>query len=326
MAIDYRKLNDLCKKPKFPIPRIDATLEALVGAVWFSKIDLVRGYYQVEIEEEDKDKTAFKFDGNLFEFNRLPFGLASAPQTFQRLMNRVVANIPSARCYLDDIVIFSQTEEEHIQDVEKVLQALDQAGLGIKSNKCIFGTREIEFLGFKVSNGQIAPTEEKLTAMRNYPRTTSIREVERFIGLVGFYRRLIPDFAQLAAPLQQGGKTLNWTDQCETSFQSLRQRMLDRPVVHLPDFSKPFIVKTDASDNGMGAVLQQDHEDQRVVIEYASKTFNKTQERYATIEKEATALMWALNKWEHYLLGGEFELETDHRPLEWHETDFSGQI
>lgn len=200
-----------------------------------------------------------------------------------------------------------------------MLHALDQAGLGIKTNKCQFGVRQVEFLGFKIQDGQISPTDEKLETMRNYPRPTSIREVERFVGMVGFYRRMIPDFARLATSLHRikRSKKLIWTKECDVAFETLRQCMLNKPVVHLPDLSLPFFVKTDASDDGMGAILQQERDGQRVVIEYASKAFTDTQKRYATVEKEATALIWALNKWEHYLLGGEFIFETDPRPLEW---------
>ena len=320
LAIDYRRLNEMTKKCAYPMPRVDEMLEALVGSVVFTKLDLMKGYYQVEMEERAKELTAFRFDGHLYEFNRMPFGLTTAPQTFQRVMHKALAGLTNVRCYLDDVIIFSRSIEEHRGHVRQVLEALEKAGLRLKGKKCSFAVKELEFLGFRLSEEGRRPSEEKIQAVRDFPRPKSVKEVERFVGLAGYYRDLIPQFANITVPLTNLTKKNTefvWSQQCELAFQELKQRLVSNPVVRLPDFDKPFFVRTDASDVAMGAVLQQEENGKRHVVAYASQKFNSTQLRYPTIVKEATALMWALEKFRHYLLGGEFKIETDHKPLKW---------
>lgn len=320
LAIDFRRLNDLTKKTAYPMPRVDEVCEALEGSVRFTKLDLMKGYYQVEMEEDAKEMTGFRFDGQLYEFNRMPFGLATAPQTFQRVMNKALSGLTNVRCYLDDVIIFSKSIEEHRVHVKLVLQALDRAGLRLKRKKCVFAAEELEFLGFKLSRDGRRPSQEKVQAVKEFPRPKSIKEVERFVRLAGYYRELIPHFAELTVPLTdltKKGTRFMWSERCEKAFQTLKDYLISEPVVQLPNFEKPFIIRTDASEDAMGAVLQQEINGKRHVVCYASQKFNQTQRKYPTIDKEATALMWALEKFRHYLLGGEFKIETDHRPLKW---------
>ena len=322
VAVDYRPINEVCQKDAYPMPRIDEIIERLTNAKVFSKLDLTKGYYQVRIHPDDRKYTAFRFGKKLYQFTRMPFGLCSAPQTFQRLMNQVLSHLPFAECYLDDIVVFSANEEEHLHHLEEVFKALEKANLRFNREKCQFAVEEIEYLGFKISQSRRSPTTFKVDKIRNFPAPTTKKELDSFIGLAGQYRNLIEDFSAKAECLYDLKKKSNkkaklkWSPEHQAAFEALKEELTKPPVVMLPDCSKPFIVRTDASGTGMGAVLCQVIDGQRRVIEYASKQFKGAQLRYPTIEKEATAIDYALKRWRHLLLGGEFTLETDHRPLQ----------
>jgi hypothetical protein len=322
VAVDFRPLNEVCQKDAYPMPRIDEITEKLNKAKVFSKLDLVKGYYQVRIAPEDRDKTAFRFGKNLYQFTRMPFGLSAAPQTFQRLMNDVLRHLPFAACYLDDIVIFSASLEEHIQHLEAVFKALEEANLKINRDKCEFATQEVEYLGLRIGNGCRSPTSAKIEKLQKFPTPSNKKDLSSFLGIAGQYRDLIENYAAKTKCLYDlkakitGRTKFTWSDEHEKTFQELKKELTRPPVVMLPDFSKPFIVKTDASGTGMGGVLLQEVDGQRRIIEFASKQFKGAQLRYPTIEKEATAIDFALKKWRHYLLGGGFQLETDHRPLQ----------
>jgi len=326
IAFDYKALNDVCKKDAYPMPRIDEIFESLSKAKVFSKLDLTKGYYQVRIHPADREKTAFSFEGRLYEFNRIPFGLHSAPQEFQRMMNEVLAGLPFAKPYLDDIIIFSDSLEEHIKHLEIVFKALNRANLRINSKKCIYAVTQVEFLGYKVGAGLRSPTDKKMEQIKNFRTPTSKAELDTFIGITGQYRALINGYSSKAQCLTdlkkrlRGKKRLDfksfWTAEHEKAMNELKDELTKPPVTALPDLNRPFIVRTDASNLGMGAVLLQVVNGHRRIIEYASKQFSDTQKRYPTIEQEATAILWALVKWQHFLLGGGFTLETDHRPLQ----------
>lgn len=318
-AIDYRALNAICKKKAFPMPRIDEVLETLGEAKLFSRLDLRKGYYQIMLREEDRVKTAFAFKGKLYHFKRMPFGLTSAPQTFQRLMKKILGDLPFVVCYLDDVLIFSLTEEEHMQHVRIVLDLIRAANLKLNADKCEFGADEVEFLGFEVKDGSKTPNDEKSAIMRNFPKPKTRKQLKGFLGLANFYREFIPDFAQLAQPLFDacGLKKFAWSDEGERSFERLKEVLSAKPCTYLPDLNVPFILTTDASGTGMGAVLAQDVNGERKIIEFMSHQFKGAELRYSTIEKEATAIWMALQKWECFLKGSEFVVESDHKPLHW---------
>lgn len=319
LAIDYRQLNAISKKDKFPMPRLDELIDNLGNSIVFSKLDLTKGYYQIVMDEESKPLTAFSWNKKLYHFNRMPFGLVTAPQTFQRLMTKILGDLPFVQCYLDDVIIFSKNIEEHQEHVKIVLERIRSENLKLNKNKCQFGRDEIRFLGFQIKNGSKKIPKDKIKSLLEFPRPKSKCELQRFIGMANFYRSLIPNFSDMSKPLYDCTKQKKfvWNVNCEVNFNKLKEKLSSFPVVHIPDFSKKFIVVTDASDVAMGAVLMQDIDGHKRVIEYASKMFNKAQRNYSTIEKEANAIVFALKKWQVYLEGKPFSIQSDHRPLTW---------
>ena len=319
LAIDFRPLNDITRKDAFPMPRIDEILEKMTDARIFSRLDLRKGYYQILLNEKDKEKTAFSFKGKLYHFKRMPFGLCCAPQTFQRMMKKILGDLQFIEIYLDDVIIYSSNYEQHLEHLRIVLERIRTANLKLNKEKCKFGKPEIEFLGFRIVNGQKFPNDEKTKIFANFPTPNTKKLLKGFLGLANYIRRMIPNFAELAKPLFEASnkKKFLWNDVCEKNFQILKDKLSKEPMTYLPDFSKPFIVTCDASEIGMGAVLAQEIDGKRQVIEFLSKTFNPVEKRYSTIEREASAIMFALEKWQHYLKGIEFIVESDHKPLKW---------
>jgi len=323
MTVDLRELNHITVKDTFPMPRVDEFFEKVNKARVFSRMDLRKGYYQILMREEDRPKTAFAFKGKLYQFKRMPFGACNAPQTFQRLMERVLGDLPFVFIYLDDVLIFSENEEEHMEMLKQVLDRLRDAGLTLNGEKCLFGKDEVEFLGFKIKDGKRSPIDQKCQIMADFPVPDTPTKLRGFLGLANFYRNFVPDFADLAAPLFEAcnkkykKNKLVWTDECKESFCKLKERFRDKPTTHLPDLDKPFVVTSDASDMATGAVLSQIIDGERKIVDFMSKMFSSAERRYSTIEREATAILWAIEKWDHYLRGGEFTVETDHKPLKW---------
>ncbi|KAH9398026.1 hypothetical protein TYRP_019400 [Tyrophagus putrescentiae] len=321
MTNDLRRLNDITTRDCFPMPRIDEQLEAIAKAKVFSRMDLRRGYYQVMLRAEDRKKTAFACNGRLYQFKRMPFGACNAPQTFQRLMLKVLGDLPFVCVYLDDVLVFSEDPAQHAGHVRQVLKRIRKAGLTMNKEKCLFGVTEIEFLGFKIKDGQKAPNDEKTRLLADFPVPETTSVLKGFLGLGNFFRDLIPNFAQLAEPLfkasNENKKKLAWTDECDLKFRELKEVFAKQPSVWLPNLDHPFIVACDASNLATGAVLLQAINGERRIVDFMSKTFNDTEKRYSTIEREATAILWALEKWEHLLYGRQFRIETDHRPLQW---------
>ena len=321
VAIDYRKVNAVTRKDAFPMPRVDECLDQLSGSSVYSTIDCNSGYYQVFVNPDDIPKTAFRFDGELLEFTRMPFGLSSSSQTFCRMMRRLFANDPNVVVYLDDICVHSSSVAEHKQHVARVLDTLRKAGLTLNAEKCQFFRDSVDFLGFRVNGREVRPLESKIQALREYQTLRDVKALKRFVGLASYYRSLIPEFGIIAAPLfrlQSKKREFVWGSEEEKAFSRLKEALSCDVVRWMPDLTKSFVVKTDASLQGIGCLLlQEDDNGQRVVIEYASKAFSKTERNYPVIEQEAAAIMFALERWYPYLIGASFRLETDHRPLQW---------
>ena len=322
-CIDYRKVNSVTHKDAYPLPRVDDTLDTLVGSVWFSTIDLKSGYWQVEVSPEHREKTAFCTQEGLFEFNVMPFGLCNAPATFQRLMDCVLAGLQWTNClvYIDDIIIMGRSFDDHLHNLQQVFDRLKLAGLKLHPDKCQFLQHQVHFLGHIVSAKGVAPDPSKTAKVKEWPTPTSAQETQRFLGLANYYRRFIKDFATIAKPLHQATekhRSFTWTDQCTEAFSKLKQFLTSAPILALPDWSKPFIVDTDASDTGIGAVLSQCHEDGKEhVISYASRLLTKPERNYCVTRKELLAVITFLHHFRQYLIGAPFVIRTDHGALTW---------
>ena len=320
MCIDYRKLNQVTKQNSYPLPDISDILSSMNSAKIFSCLDLKSGYYQIQMEEKDKPKTAFVCFKGLFEFNVLPFGLCAAPPVFQELMNRVLkpALNKFAFAYIDDIIIYSKDANEHIKHLQIVFDLLRDAGLKLKLSKCEFGVEKVKYLGHEISKNGINPDPEKIAVIKKlqYPRT--IREVRSFLGMAGYYRRFIRNFAETAFPLTQLTKKygrFKWGPECENAFNKLKECLCETVTLAHPDTIKPYNLYTDASDYAVGAVLTQELEGGEKVIQFLSKQLDDGQRKWATIEKEAYAIVYAVNKLRPFLYGSKFTVFTDHKPL-----------
>ncbi|XP_075775938.1 uncharacterized protein LOC142826874 [Pelodiscus sinensis] len=322
-CIDFRKLNAVSKFDAYPMPRVDELLERLGRAEYLSTIDLTKGYWQIPLTPAAREKTAFATPFGLFQFVTMPFGLHGAAATFQRLMDEILEDHRDyATAYIDDIVVFSRTWEEHLQQLGAVLRTLQRAGLTANPKKCQFGKREVSYLGYTVGRGRLKPLLDKVCAIRDYPRPHTKRQVRQFLGLAGYYRRFIKHFASLAAPLtdltkKEKPQRVVWTPQGVRAFEALRQCLVSGPVLRSPDFEKPFLLQTDASEVGLGAVLAQEEEGAEYPVAYLSRKLFPRERNYAVIEKEALAIKWAIDSLRYFLTGNTFTLVTDHAPLRW---------
>ena len=276
-CVDYHKLNHITKPDVYPLPRIDDTLEQLAGAKYFSMLDMASGYWQVPMDSTSQEKTAFSTYAGLYEFNKMPFGLVNAPATFQCLMEIALAGLTQDCCltYLDDVLVTGRSIEEHNQYLVKVLDRLRDAGLRLKPTKCKLAQRSVEYLGHIVSEEGVRTDPKKLQAVSEYPTPTDVRSLRSFLGLASYYRRFIPNFAKTAGPLYTLTKKhveFVWTPQSHIVFEKLKKLSTSGSVLAFPDFSVPFILETDASLQGLGAVLAQQQQSDKLVrpIAYAS--------------------------------------------------------
>ena len=321
-CVDYRKLNSITKKDTYPLPRIDEMLDNLGKAKWFTSLDLTSGYWQVQVKEEDKEKTAFITKYGLYEFNVMPFGLCNAPSTFQRLMDVVLSSVlwKYAMVYIDDVNIYSESFEQHLEHLNEVFKLIKKANLQINPEKCHFCTNEMQFLGHIVGIDGIKPNPQKVEKLEKLPSPKNITQLRAFIGLASYYRRFIEGFAKKAAPLHELLKKnveFIWTDKHEEIFNWLKQRLITPPILQYPDYNISFILFTDASYQGIGAVLAQIKDKKEYVIAYASRTLSPAEKNYSTVELECLAVVWAVKYFRHYIHGTRFTLVTDHKALQW---------
>src|SRR3954447_6462071 len=326
LYIDYRGLNKITKVDRYPLPRIDELLESFRNGCWFTTLDLASGYWQVEMREEDKEKTAFISHQGLYEFNVMPFGLCNAPSTFQRLMNYILQKFLGkfVAVYLDDIIIYSTTFEQHIDHIRQVFEALRSATLKIKLRKCYFCFPSISFLGHIVGRNGIAPDPTKVEKIKNFPEPTNIKDLRGALGLFSYYRKFVRDFSKIAKPmlnLLKKDAPFTWGEQQQKAFDELKQRLMEAPILQYPDFTKPFVLYTDASGTGLGAVLSQiDEEKRERVIAYASRSLNKAECNYGITDQECLAIVWAVKHFEPYLGLLPFKVITDHSALKFLQT------
>ena len=321
ICIDYRELNKRTTKDSYPLPLPDEVQDQLAGSTVFSTLDLHSGYWQLPVNPSDQEKTAFCPGPGmgLYEFCRMPFGLSGAPSSFQRLMDKTLQDLSFVTIYLDDILVHSKNEETHKEHLEIVFKRLSEAGLTLRGAKCHIGMTTVQYLGHVFSAGGMSPDPKKVQVVLDWPTPTSATEVRQFLGLVSYYRRYIQHFANIAAPLYcltQAGTTFLWDKDCSDAFATLKQRLTEAPVLVYPTFgskASEFVLQTDASVVGLGAVLEQDGHP----IAYASRSLSSSECNYSVIQRECLAIVFALKQFRHYLLGRPFQLYTDHAPLQW---------
>lgn len=335
LCVDYRRLNAVTKRVVYPIPATQQLLDCLSGSQFFTTLDLSQGYHQIPVAEEDIPKTAFATRKGQFEYKRMPFGLSTAPATFQRLMHIVLKNENWEKCliYLDDILIFGRSVEEHLERVKAVLQRIREAGLKLSPSKCFFLRKEVDYLGHIVTSDGIRTDPKKIEKVKGWSTPTTIKQLRSFLGFCGYYRRFIKHYAEIVRPLEAlctedplvtgvtkkrlQDITNRWTEAQENSFNALKLALTSAPILAYPTEKDQFILDTDASDTGIGAVLSQVQDGEERVIAYASRRLTKSEKRYCVTRKELLAVHTFVKNFRHYLFGRRFLVRTDHKALLW---------
>ena len=333
-CVDFRLVNNRTIKDAFSLPRMEECFDFLSGARYFSCLDLRSGYYQVEMEEDAKEKTAFTLGPlGFYEFNRMCFGLSNSPACFQRLMQKCLGDIHLKECmvFLDDVVIHSKTLEEHLERLEHVLRRLQDNGLKLNPSKCKFFQKRITYLGHVISENGIETDPEKIQKVQDWPRPSNVDDVRAFLGFTGYYRRFVRDFSRISRPLNEmlagiqrkkskkkitEPKPWKWGAEEENAFRELKTQLTTPPILGFPDFTKPYILHVDACGSGLGAVLCQHQDGQDRVISYASRRVSGSESNYPAHKLEFLALKWSVtDKFSDYLYGNTFEVLTDNNPL-----------
>jgi hypothetical protein len=319
LVVDFRKLNDITESDAYPLPNITEILEQLGHSKYFSVIDLATGFHQILLSEDSKPFTAFTFEGR-YQYKRLPMGLKNSPATFQRLMNHVLTGLQGIKClvYLDDIVIYGSSLRDHNNKLIDVFNRLRQHNLKLQPSKCSFLRKEITYLGHVISEDGIKPDPDKIQAVRDYPTPKNKDNVRSFLGLASYYRKFIPNFSQIAYPMNNLLKNnieFNWTSLCDESFDKLKAKLINPPILQYPHFNQEFILTADASQHAVGAVLSQGIIGKDLPIGYASRTLSKAEKNYSTIERELAAIVYGVQYFRPYLYGKKFKIVTDHKPL-----------
>ena len=320
-CVDYRQLNELTYKDTYPLPRIDMCLNALGGSKLFSTLDLRAGYWQTLIDERDRYKTCFVTRKGTYRFKVLSFGLANAPALFQRLMDLVLVGLTWEVClvYLDDVIIMSETFDEHLCRLKTVFDRLHAANLKLKASKCKLFQREVVFLGHLVTADGVAPDPAKIRAVQNWPRPRNLTETRAFVGLASYYRNHIAKFAEIARPLHELTKKnqkFQLTERQEEAFCTLKRKLTEAPILASPRDEGTYILDTDASDAALGASIQQWQDGELRVIGYSSRALSEAEKRYCTTRKELAGVVFGLKQYRQFLLAREnFVIRTDHAAL-----------
>ena len=322
ICVDYRHLNSVTKPDAYTLPRIDDLLDQLGSAKYFTTLDLASGYWQMRVADDSIEKTAFTMPQGLFEFRVMPFGLTNAPAVFQRLMSRVIngLNPPGGpdfvAIFIDDILIFSRTFEEHLRHIEQVLDRLQSAGLKLQPTKCHLMCEQVEYLGHLITPHGLQPNPERVRAVAEFPVPTTVTQVRQFVGLTSYYRQFVENFATIAAPLHNLTKKeveFEWTTDCQNAVEILKSKLIRAPVLVCPNFDADFVLETDASYQGLGAVLSQRLMDQKLhPVAFASRTLSPSEKNCSVTELETLAVVWAMKHFHAYLYGHNVQVVTDH--------------
>ena len=307
-CIDYRKVNDVTIKDAYPLPKISQCLDCLSASNWFSSLDLQSGYWQIKLEERDRQKTAFITKYGLYEYTKMPFGLCNAGSTFQRCMELIFRGLQwkSLIIYIDDIIIFSRDEETHFQRLEEALMRLGQAGLRLKPSKCELVKNELLFLGHVVNKDGIQPNPATIEAVKKWDPPRNVKQVQQFLGLCNYYRSFVKNFSEIASPISRLTSKkvkFEWSTEYQAAFINLKEKLCETPILAYPSTNGTFILDTDASNVGIGGVL--------------SKKLDKPQQNYSVTRRELLAIVTFVHQFRHYLLGKEFMVRTDHSALRW---------
>lgn len=327
IVIDYRKLNEVTVDDKFPLPNIDSILDKLGRAQYFSTLDLAKGYHQILIKEQDREKTAFVTPHGLYEFIRMPFGLKNAPATFQRLMNDILRDYINKTCvvYLDDILIFSTSLQEHLRAITNIFKVLESHKLKVQIDKCAFMKKETAFLGHVITKDGLKPNPDKVDVIQKVELPRTEKQLKSFLGLTGYYRKFIRDYAKVAQPLtkflKKGTKVNPKDPNYIEAFEKLKTLISSHPILRFPNFNKQFHLTTDASNYAIGAVLSQEGHP----ICYASRTLNSHERNYSATDKEFLAIIWSVNYFRPYLYGNKFKIFTDHQPIKYLHAKYKGK-
>jgi len=330
-VIDYRNLNKVTVREPYPIPRIEEAFDTLVKAKYITTLDLTTGYWQIPLSEEDKEKTAFTVKSGKWEYNVLPMGITNAAPTFQKNMEMMLNGLLWGKCivYIDDVIIFSETFEQHKKDIREVLERMRQYEIIAKSKKCEIAREEVTYLGHRIGGGMLRTEKNTINKIVNMPLPKTLREIRSFVCLAGYYRRFIKNFAKIARPLTNlqrkeefmklkkiGQKEWEMPEAAKEAIKRLKEELVNEPVLTLPDFDKPFEIQTDASKYAIGGVLyQRDEEGKEHPIWYGSRVLTPTEQKYSTTEREMLAVYTWIRYWKAYLWGRPFTVYTDHSPL-----------
>lgn len=318
LVVDYRAVNKKFVSDKFPLPRIEEILDQLGRAKYFS--DLKSGFHQIPLDEKSRKITSFTTDSGSFQFTRLPFGLSVAPNSFQRMMNFAFQLVAPDRAflYLDDLIIYGCSVNHHTNNLETKFKTCRDKNLKLNPDKCIFFSDSVTYLGHECTSEGVHLNPAKKEVLEKYPVPINADETKRFVAFANYYRKLIPKFAEICVPLNKlTRKNLNfeWTKVHQNAFEKIKKSLLKMPMLAYPDFTKPFIITTDASSVSSGAYIAQEFDGVEKPIAFASKAFTKGEANKSTIERELTAIHWAVNHFRPYIYGYRFKIKADHKPL-----------
>ncbi|KAL3861557.1 hypothetical protein ACJMK2_007585 [Sinanodonta woodiana] len=300
---------------------MEGLFSKLAGHQYISKIDLTKGYWQVPIAAKSRALTAFATPNGLYQFKVMPFGLVNAGASCARLMRKLLKGMNNVVSFVDDILVYTHTWEEHVRILVDLFERLRKANLTARPSKCSIAYSNMECLGHLVSGlGQRKPHPDKVGAIKDAPRPETKKQIRSFLGLIGFYRKFVPNFAVIASPLtdltrKRQPTKISWGSCQERAFNALKENLISAPILKLPELNKAFILRSDASETGLGAVLLQEQEGVKLPIAYASRKLLPREQNYSVTEKECLALVWGIVKFHTYLFEREFVLETDHQPL-----------
>ncbi len=315
-CVDFRRINKVTKKNSFPMPLVADTLDALSGTQYFTTLDLKSGYWQIELQPSTRERSG------LYEFLVMPFGLTNSGASFQRLMGHILRGLEYrfALIYIDDIIIFSKSIEDHLAHLEEVFRRLREANVKLNPKKCSFVKQKVDYLGHVVTPNGVEPNPEKVGVVRDFPVPNNLKELRAFMGLANYYRRFVKGFAHIASPLNaltKKGVKFEWSQSCSDAFDKLKRALVSAPILAYPDFKKEFLLFVDASSTGLGFTLAQNQGGKEVVIAYNGRGLNKAEQNYSTTEREELALVEGIKKFQPYLFGRKFTVVTDHSSLRW---------